>query len=405
MPDTFKPVRISERVYWVGAVDWTIRDFHGYTTKRGSTYNAYLVLADEITLVDTVKAPFKDEMMSRISELIDPKEIDVIVSNHSEMDHSGSLPEVIGEVGPDRVFASVMGAKALREHHLAGDDVIPVKDGQEISLGDMHLRFMETRMLHWPDSMFTYLEEEKILFSQDAFGMHLASSERFADEIRADILEYEAATYYANILLPYSPLVLKLLEKVAASNLDIRTVAPDHGPVWRRETDIKKVLDWYGRWAARKPTGKAVIVYGTMWHSTERMARAIEEGLLAGGARAKVMSMDAHHRSEVAYEVLDAGALLVGSSTLNNNMLPSVADVLTYLKGLRPANLVGAAFGSYGWSGEAAGHVNDMLSEMKVEILGGPLKARYVPDAQTLKECYDLGRAAAERIVRNSGSD
>jgi flavorubredoxin len=394
--NVFKPIRISEKVYWVGAIDWNIRDFHGYTTKRGSTYNAYLILADKITLIDTVKAPFKEEMLSRIAQIIDPKEIDYIISNHSEMDHSGCLPETIQEVNPERVFASPLGMKTLKEHFFIEDEISAVKDGEELSLGDMGLTFMETRMLHWPDSMFSYLKEERLLFSQDAFGMHLATDERFVDEIKKDIIEYEAATYFANILLPYSQLVLKLLEKVSASGLDIRIIAPDHGPVWRK--DSAEILGLYKTWAEQKPSLKAVVLYNTMWHSTERMARAIEEGLLAGGSLVKSMSMEVYHRSDVAYEVLDAGALIAGSPTLNNNMLPAMADVLTYLKGLKPKNLIGAAFGSYGWSGESATQVNDILSEMKVDLVSEPVKARYVPDEETLLKCFELGKTIAERL-------
>ncbi len=396
MASVFKPVQVSEKVYWVGAVDWNIRDFHGYTTKRGSTYNAYLVLADKITLIDTVKAPFKEELLSRISALVNPKEIDYIVSNHSEMDHSGCLPDIIREVNPEKVFASPMGVKALNEHFSMEDEILPVKEGEDLSLGNMSLSFMETRMLHWPDSMFSYLKEEKLLFSQDAFGMHLATDERFADQIDPAIIEFEAATYFANILLPYAQLILKLLDKVAASGLDIRTVAPDHGPVWR--SDLPKILGLYRKWAEQQPTPKAVIVYNTMWHSTERMARAIEEGLVSGGAAVKSMSMEVFHRSDVAYELLDAGALIAGSPTLNNNMLPAMADVLTYLKGLKPKNLTGAAFGSYGWSGEAAAQVNDILSEMKVDLASEPIKAKYVPDGEVLAKCFDLGKSIALRI-------
>ncbi len=396
MSGVYKPVQITDKVYWVGAIDWIIRDFHGYTTKRGSTYNAYLILADKVTLIDTVKAPFKEEMLERISALIDPREIDYIISDHSEMDHSGCLAEVIREVNPEKVFASVMGAKALKEHFQFEDEITPVKDGEKLSLGNMTITFMETRMLHWPDSMFSYLHEESVLFSQDAFGMHLASDERFADQIKQDIIEYEAATYYGNILLPYSPLIGKLLDKVAASGLDIRIVAPDHGPVWRK--DLPWILQQYRTWSEQNPTDKAVVLFHTMWHSTEHMARAVEEGLLAGGARVKVMSMGSYHRSDVAYEVLTAGGLVAGSSTLNNNMLPAMADVLTYLKGLRPVNLVGAAFGSYGWSGEAAKQLHDVLAEMKVDLVSEPLKARYVPDRDALQKCFDLGRTVAERM-------
>lgn len=396
MQDIYKAIKISEHVYWVGAIDWTIRDFHGYTTKQGSTYNAYLIIADKITLIDTVKAPFKDELLSRIASVVDPKRIDYIISNHSEMDHSGCLAEVIRTVMPEKVFASVMGEKTLKEHFAIDREIIPLKDGSELSLGNLALHFMETRMLHWPDSMFSYLKEDKLLFSQDAFGMHLACSERFADEVDDATLEYEAATYYANILLPYSQLILKLLDKVEKSGLDIAIIAPDHGPVWRR--DLGKILAFYKKWAQQKPSRKAVVLYHTMWHSTELMARAFEEGLVSGGAQVKMMSMAAFHRSDAAYEILDAGALIAGSSTLNNNMLPAMADVLTYLKGLKPRNLIGAAFGSFGWSGEAADQVRDILQDMKVDLVDEPVKSKYVPNDAVLEKCYALGKVIADKL-------
>jgi flavorubredoxin len=396
MADMFRAVKVSDHVYWVGAVDWTIRDFHGYTTKRGSTYNAYLIVADKITLVDTVKAPFMGELLARVATVVDPKRIDYIISNHSEMDHTGCLPQVIREVQPEKVFASVMGAKALKDHFRIDRDIVPLRDGQDLSLGSLNLSFMETRMLHWPDSMFSYLKEDQLLFSQDAFGMHLATSERFADEIDRSILDYEAATYYANILLPYSPLVIKLLDRVGKSGIPIAAIAPDHGPIWR--TNLDRILSHYRTWAQQRPTNKAVVLYHTMWHSTEIMARAIEEGLRTGATQIKVMSMGAFHRSDAAYEILDAGALIAGSSTLNNNMLPSMADVLTYLKGLRPKNLMGAAFGSYGWSGEAPDHINSLLTEMGVDLVSVPRKAKYVPDDEVLQSCYELGKAVALKL-------
>jgi len=241
----------------------------------------------------------------------------------------------------------------------------------------MNLRFMETRMLHWPDSMFSYLPEEEILFSHDTFGMHLASAERFDDEIDPAILQYEGATYFANILLPYSPLVTRLLGRVGSSGMTFKYIAPDHGPVWRK--DIGGIIGKYGEWAAQRPTRKAVVVYGTMWHSTEHMARAISEGLA----------------------ILDTGALVMGSSTLNNNMLPQVADVLTYLKGLRPVNLMGASFGSYGWSGEAPGQITDILKEMKIEVMAEPIKVQYVPRENDLARCYALGEDIALQLRRN----
>ncbi len=396
MKSPFKAVKMTDDIWWVGAIDWNIRDFHGYVTKRGSTYNAYLIMADKPTLIDTVKAPFREEMMARIASVVDPGKIAYIVSNHSEMDHSGCLAEVIKAVNPEKIFASVVGAKSLKEILAIDREITAVRDGETLSLGNRTLTFMETRMLHWPDSMFTYLNDEQILFSQDAFGMHYASLERFDDEVDPAILAYEAATYYANILLPYSPLVLKLLEKVSASGLAFRLIAPDHGPIWRE--DIGGIIERYGKWAAQKPSEKAVVVYGTMWHSTEKMARAISEGLSKGGLNVKLMSMSEVHRSDVMYEILDAGALVVGSSTLNNNLLPMIADVMTYMKGLKPKNLIGAAFGSFGWSGEAVKQIEEILAEMKVESAGEGIRVKNVPDGETLARCYDLGITMAEKV-------
>lgn len=396
MSGVFKAARVTDHVYWVGAIDWSIRDFHGYLTSRGSTYNAYLILADKITLVDTVKRPFREEMLSRIASVIDPGDITYIISNHSEMDHSGCLPEVIHAVKPEKVFASVMGANALAEHFHLDREIVAVKDGESISLGNMNSSFVETRMLHWPDSMFTYLAEDGVLFSQDAFSMHLASSERFDDEIGDDLLNYEAARYFANILLPLSSAVVKCLEKMRSLDITMRIVATDHGPIWRK--DINRIVELYSRWAAQKPTKKAVVAYDTMWQSTAMMARAIGEGLKAGGADAKLMPLRACHRSDVATEILDAGALLVGSPTLNNNLFPTVADALTYLKGLKPRNLIGAAFGSYGWSGEAVGQVEDVLKGMKVDLIGESIKVKYVPDDEALARCYSQGMLVAEKL-------
>ncbi|MEJ2745116.1 MAG: FprA family A-type flavoprotein, partial [bacterium] len=320
----FNAVKISERVYWVGAIDWSIRDFHGYSTRRGTTYNAYLVMGEKVILVDTVRAPFKDELLSRIASVVDPKRIDYIISNHSEMDHSGCLAKLIELVQPERVFASAMGVKTLTDHFNLGQGIQVVKDGERIRLGNVDLVFAETRMLHWPDSMVTYLPDDALLFSQDAFGMHLASSERFDDEISGDLLKFEAGKYYANILMPFSALVAKLPEKLKQNGIAPKIIAPDHGPIWRR--GVATILEWYERWAARRPARKAVIVYDTMWGSTHRMARAIEEGLTDGGVSTKLLKLGANHRSDAATELLDAGALLVGSPTINNGIFPTVAD-------------------------------------------------------------------------------
>lgn len=396
MLTSFGAVKISEHVHWVGAIDWEIRDFHGYATNRGTTYNAYLVLADKIALIDTVKAPFRDELLARIASVVDPSDISIIVSNHAEMDHSGCLPDVVDLIQPEQIVASKMGAKALQSHFHGRFDVTPVEDGGTLSLGDVELQFLETRMLHWPDSMFTYLPADELLFSQDAFGMHLASTERFDDGVDEAVLYDEAAKYYANILMPYSPMVKKLLERVKELDLPFKLVAPDHGPIWRSGFDM--VVEGYAKWSEQKPTLKAVVVYDTMWGSTAQMARAIADGLAAGGARPSLVPLRGSHRSDVAAELLEAGALLVGTPTINNNMFPSLGDVFLYLKGLRPRNLIGAAFGSYGWSGEGVPQINAMLKEMKVELVSDGLSVQFVPEEKDLDECRKLGQRVAERL-------
>lgn len=396
MPEAFQAVQISDRVHWVGAIDWSVRNFHGYQTSRGTTYNAYLITSDPPILVDTVKAPFRDEMLTRIASVIDPARIRTIISNHAEMDHSGSLPQVAHLLAPDRIVASRMGAKALERHFHWKRDIQVVGDGERLELGDVALQFVEARMLHWPDSMFSYLEGDGVLFSNDGFGMHLASHERFVDQLAPQVWRYEAAKYYANILLLFSQVVEKLLARLPSLGLDIQVIAPDHGPVHRR--DPEEIIRLYGEWAAQKPARKAVVVYDTMWDSTAKMARAVGEGLASTGIRVKVLPLQAAHRSDVVTEVLDAGALVVGSPTMNNQMFPTVADTMTYLKGLRPRNLVGAAFGSYGWSGEAVKHLEQILREMDVDVVEEALKIQYVPDRESLTRSRDFGASIGSKM-------
>ncbi len=401
MAAELQALKITDHVYWVGAIDWELRDFHGYATGRGSTYNAFLVLGEKVALIDTVKQRFKDEMLARVRSVIDPREIDYIIVNHAEKDHSGSLPEVIAEVAPEKVLASTAGVKGLQDHFHGLVGLAAVKDGERLSLGNLHLTFFETRMLHWPDSMFTYVEEDGVLFSQDAFGSHLATGRRWADEVDQDVLRYESAKYYANILLPYSNLIKKLLAKVQALGLRPAFVLPDHGPLWRRDFD--RLLGWYAQWAEQRPGRKAVVVYDTMWDSTAAMAGTIAEGLMRTGVETLVMPLHGSHRSDVATALLGAGALLVGSPTINNGMFPTVIDVLSYLKGLKPQNLVGAAFGSYGWSGEAVGEINEYLAAMKAEQAHEGLKVKYVPRAEALAECMALGEAVGKKLMERCG--
>ncbi len=400
MSAKFYSVEIAKDVFWVGAIDWSIGDFHGYRTDRGSTYNAYLILDDKVTLIDTVKAPFKREMLARISSVIDPAKIDYIVSNHSEMDHTGSLVDTIAYVKPEKVFASVKGKEALLAHFGLPDDAITaVEDGQVISLGKMHLEFIETRMLHWPDSMFSFLPERNVLFSQDGFGMHLASSKIFTDENDADIVAYEFKKYYANIVMPFPSQVQKAIKRVSELKEPIKIIASDHGPIFRKENEIQTAIAKYIDWSAGKKTrNKAVIVYDTMWNSTEKMADAIADGLIEKGIEVKVMPLRKSHRSDIVTELIDAKAFIVGSPTINNSMFPTVAEVLCYIKGLRPMNLIGATFGSFGWSGQAAKQIQDILTEMKVQIVAEPLKIKYVPSDDELNSCRQFGMDIAEKI-------
>lgn len=396
MSQCYQAVQVSERVYWVGAIDWGIRDFHGYATSRGTTYNAYLILGSEPILVDTVKAPFYDEMMTRIQSVLPPGEIRHIISNHAEMDHAGGLPRAIADIQPDSILASKQGVRALSEHFHWEQPVRAIADGERVVLGDAALRFVETRMIHWPDSMFSFLEGDGVLFSNDAFGMHLASSERFVDELPLSLCQHEAAKYYANILMPFSPRVEKILAKLPGLGLDIRVLATDHGPVWR--SDLNVPLDLYQRWAEQKPTNRAVVVYDTMWGSTEMMAQAVGDGLIEAGVSLKIMPLAGSHRSDVATEVLRAGALIVGSPTLNSQLFPSVADILCYLKGLRPRNLVGAAYGSYGWSGQSVALVEEELKSMKVTLAAEGYRSKYVPEADDLQACRKLGLSVAAAL-------
>ncbi len=400
MSKAFQAVQIAEKVYWVGGIDWDIRNFHSYLTSRGTTYNAYLVLSETPVLIDTVKAPFFDEMMKRISSVIDPEKIDYLVSNHSEMDHTGSLLRTIDTIHPKQVCASRMGQKALAAHfHLDPQTITIVGDGDTLNLGDMSLAFVETKMCHWPDSMVSYLPEGKILFSQDAFGMHLASCERFADEIDRGILDTETAKYYANILLHLSPHIDKTLNKMNDLNLPLKFVAPDHGPVWRTEQDIQRIVGNYASWSTQKYSKKAIVVYDSMWGSTGKMARAICEGLVAGGLHVKLFNMSVCHRSDVITDLLNAGALLVGSATLNNHIQPTMADVMTYIKGLKPKNLIATAFGSFGWSGEAPKQLHFMLEEMNLNLIVDPLRINYVPDDEALEQCRSLGLKVASATL------
>jgi len=387
-----EPVKLKEGIYWVGGIDWKLRNFHGYSTGRGSTYNAYLIIDEKITLIDTVKEYLYDEMIERISKIADPAKIDVIVSNHVEMDHSGSLPKIMQVCPGAQIYASPNGVRGLKAHYRKAWNFKEVKEGDSLSLGKRSLSFLLTPMVHWPDNMVSYCPEEKILFSNDSFGQHIASSERFDDEYPVDIIREEAAKYYANIVWPYSAQVRKELE--AASALDFEMIAPSHGLVIR--SHVNEIVSQYQKWADLEMIKKAVVVYDTMWKSTEKMAVSIASAFEATGYKVRLMSLQENHISDIMTELLDARILCVGSPTLNNNMLPTVAAFLTYLKGLSPGGRNALAFGSYGWGGQSVALMENELETAGFTLIDG-FKIKYIPDGDQLRH---IKEDLEKRILR-----
>ena len=391
-----KPVEIAKGIYGVGVKDWNIRDFHGYSTLQGTSYNAFLIVDEKTVLIDTVKKEFADQLIDNISTIVDPKKIDYVISNHTEMDHSGGLPRVMHKIGEDKpLYCSKMGLKNLSRHFPQKWNYHAVGTGDELSLGSRTLTFLETRMLHWPDSMFTYLKEDKILFSSDGFGQHYAGHENFDDQIGDEIMPH-AKKYFANILLLYSPLILNLVAKVTELGLEIDMICPDHGIIWRK--DPGKIINAYVKWAKQEPEKKAVVVYDTMWHSTETMANEIAAGIAHEGVAVRPISIRKSHRSEIMTEILDARAVVVGSPTINNQLFPTVADFLVYMKGLKPKNKIAAAFGSFGWSGESVKLINKELEEMKFDVIDPGIKIQYVPDREGINACFELGKKIGKAI-------
>lgn len=390
-----REVSLKDDIFWVGAIDWELRDFHGYVTQRGSTYNAYLILDEKKVLVDTVKDYLFDQMLSRIENIIDPADIDYIVSNHVEMDHSGSIPAILKYCPNARIITSKMGEKGLRKHYGEDLDLVQVDSEETLDIGKRTLTFVHTPMVHWPDNMVTYLNEDKILMSNDAFGQHIASPERFDDQLEWGILREEAAKYYANIVLPYSPQVQKALE--ALSGLDIDIIAPSHGIIWRK--NVERIIGEYRKWAGSEtPADSVLIVYDTMWGSTEKIAYTLLEAIEEEGKSVTIRNLNESHISDIMTDLLESRFVLIGSPTLNNGMLPMVGKFLTYLKGLRPAGRIGMAFGSYGWGGQAPGEVEDIMKDLGWEIPVDKVRINYIPGEQDLKKVREEGRKLVNSI-------
>ncbi len=390
-------VELAENVYWVGVVDWNVRDFHGYETRRGTTYNAFLIIDDRTVLVDTVKHPFKEILTKNIRELADLEDLDHVIVNHVEMDHSSSLSHIMQQAKNATIISSRRGKDGLTKYYGENEwDFQIVKTGDELELGSRTLQFVEAPMLHWPDSMFTYLREDRILMPNDAFGQHLATSQRFDDEVDQSVLMDEAAKYYANILMPYAPLIVRKIEEVSKLGIEPRIIAPSHGVIWR--SDPGKIVSSYLEWSRGKTEKKAVIIYDTMWGSTEKMAYAISEGIMAKGIEVHLFQMRKSDLAEILKEILDAKAVIVGSPTLNSSMFPTMSAFLNYATGLRPKGKIWATFGSYGWGGGAVRAMNKRLTESRFEVSEPSLRIQYAPSVEELQKCREFGERIAKEF-------
>ena len=391
-------LKILPDIYSVGTVDWDKRTFHGHTyaTKRGTTYNAYLILDDKVTLVDTVYSRFTSELIANIRQIIPVEKIDYVIANHIEIDHSGALPEVMRLCPKAKVFGTQKCKDGLYRHYYVNWDFQVVKTGDKLDLGKRTLTFIEAPMIHWPDSMFTYCPQEQLLLSNDAFAQHYATSERFDDETNECALMDEAVKYYANILWPFNPVILKKVEEIKNLNIPIKMIAPAHGVIWRR--DHTKIINAYISWAKNETKPKAVVTYETMWGATEKMARIIVEGITDSGLSVKLFDVATTDRAEIIKEMLDAKGFIFGSSTHDNGMLPTLAGFLEFVKGLTPKNRIACVFGSHGWAGGAVKEIEGILKETGIELVQPGLSVKYVPDQDDIKRCYEFGRDFAKFI-------
>ncbi len=381
-------VEIKPNVYWVGVLDWDERDFHNFETRRGLTYNAYLIVDEKVALVDTVKHKFVGEMIRKIRQIVDVAKIDYVIVNHVEPDHSSGLPDVMKIAKKATVVCSQRGKDGICKYYDCSEwDIKVVKQGDELNLGSKTLTFIDMTMLHWPDSMATYVKEDKLLLSNDAFGQHIASEERFDEDIGVEEAVRWAKLYYANILMPLAGLIKKKLAEIQKMGLEIDMIAPSHGVIWKNP---ERIIEAYAKWAEFESENKVVVVYDTMWHSTERIARAIADGAASTGASVRVFHVRKDSWTDIVTEILDAKALAVGSPTIHNSIFPPVAGFLTYLKGLKPKNKKALAFGSYGWNGVAVKEVNKVLEELKFETLE-PLMIKFRPSDDELEKAFNAG--------------
>ncbi|MFQ5888029.1 MAG: FprA family A-type flavoprotein [Candidatus Hydrothermarchaeales archaeon] len=386
-------VKISPKVYWVGAIDWNLRSCGSYNTPRGTTYNAYLIVDEKIVLVDSVKMGFEYEMMARIKEIVDPSKIDYVICQHTELDHAGAMPQLMKVSAKAKVIATQAGKDGLLAHFGTSWEAQVVKTGEELSVGGKALMFIEAEMLHWPDNMFTYIKEDGILLSNDAFGGHIATYQRYDDEVGPAAME-EATKYFAVIVSVYSSQVKKKIKEIEEMGIDIKMIAPAHGVIWRQP---QKIIDAYKRWSSGEAGRKVTVVFDTMWRSTEKMAQAIARGIVHEDTEVRVFNLRTSDWSEIIKDIIESRLIIVGSPTLNKGMYPTVGGFLTFLKGIRPPNKKAVAFGSYGWGKGAVKAINEELEKMKFKVLES-LEIKYIPHDDQLVACFEFGRKLAKEV-------
>ncbi|HHZ00485.1 MAG TPA: anaerobic nitric oxide reductase flavorubredoxin [Tissierellia bacterium] len=387
--------KITDTVSWVGKIDWELNKFHGeeYSTHKGSSYNSYLIRDEKTVLIDTVWAPFSKEFVENLKKVIDLKEIDYIVVNHSEIDHSGALADIMEEIPDTPIYCTKNGAKIIKGHHHKDWNFVEVKTGDTLDIGKNKLIFVEARMLHWPDSMMTYMAGENILFSNDAFGQHYASELMYNDKVDQDELYDEAIKYYANILTPFSKFVVSKIEEVVALNIPINMICPSHGIIWR--DDPLQIVNKYMEWAKNYQENQITIIYDTMWNGTKRMAEAIAEGIKSKDkdVNIKLYNCAKRDKNDIITEIFKSKMILVGSSTINKGILSAAAGLLEMIKGLKFTNKKAAAFGSYGWSGEAVKIITEQLREAKFDVVNDGIRELWNPDEEALERCREFGRS------------
>ncbi|MGE5677292.1 MAG: anaerobic nitric oxide reductase flavorubredoxin [Pseudomonadota bacterium] len=392
--------KMTDKVTWVGKIDWELRRFHGdeYSTHRGSSYNSYLIKDKKNVLIDTVWEPFGKEFIANLKKEIDLKDIDYIVCNHCEVDHSGALPLLLKEIPGTPVYCTANGAKMLKAHYHEDWNFVQVKTGDTLELGDTKLTFVEARMLHWPDTMFTYMNGENILFSNDGFGQHYASELMYNDLVDKAELYQEAIKYYANILTPFSMFVGKKIEEILGFNLPVDMIAPSHGIIWR--DNPAQIIEAYMKWCQDYQENQITIVYDTMWNATRKMAEAIAEGIRSvdGNVAIKLFNVAHADKNDVITEVFKSKAVLAGSSTVNKSIMFAISGILDMVKGLGFKNKKAAAFGSYGWSGESLAILNERLKEAKFEVVSDGIRELWNPDEEALERCRRFGADFAGKL-------